>query len=111
MLREDGHRVIECPDVIELPGSQSVQDLDLVVCAHDMPVENGLWLVDRLHAARPCMPAILLAVYCPSSLNDDLASRSFAWLVEKPVSYDAMHVLIHELATRSSSRAGGATVH
>ena len=111
MLREDGHRVIECPDLVELAGPRPLAAVDVLVCAHDMPMENGLWLADRLHASRPLLPAILLAAYCPPSLDDELASRSFLRLVEKPVAYDTVHVLIHELATRAPGPARGATVH
>lgn len=111
MLHEDGHRVVECSSVSGLAELQRLQEVDILVCAHDMPVENGLWLVDRLHAVRPAVPAILVAPYRPVALDDELATRPFAWLVEKPVDYDTMHWLIHELTQRFSGFAGNATIH
>jgi CheY-like chemotaxis protein len=111
MLREDGHDVVECPDAGELPRVEVLGRFDVLLCAHEMPAENGLWLADRVHAAHPALPAILLAAYLPSALGHELAERPFLRLVEKPLSYDDLHQLIHELASAWGASVRGVTMH
>jgi len=97
MLREDGHRVIECPAIEELlPGLDRLGHIAVVLAAHEMPAQNGLWLADRIHTANPSARTLLLVSYRPLSIDDEVASRPFVRLVEKPMTYDALHRLIHE---------------
>lgn len=103
MLREDGHGVFECPDATDLPPLDLVGLIDVLVSAHDMPAQNGVWLADRFHAARPAVPVILLATYRPFALEGP--ERPFLRLIEKPVPYEALHGVIHELSLLPSGRS------
>jgi len=98
MLREDGHVVRALAAAVDLPQLATLADVGVLLAAHEMPAQNGLWMADRFHRAYPAVPIVLLTAYCPASLHRELAVRPFIRLVEKPVGYPELHSLIHTLA-------------
>ena len=103
MLREDGHHVVEAADAADAACIEAFDAIHVLLCAHDVPAENGIWLADRFHAVQPTLPVVLLAAYRPRSLGRDLAHRRHVGVLQKPMPYDLLHRLIHKLT--SGSRA------
>lgn len=98
MLREDGHDVLEYSEPGRMPPLSLLGHVSLLLSDYEMPGQNGLLLADRFHAAHPNVPIILATGFRGSALEHEVAGRGFLHLVEKPVTYDYIHSLIHELS-------------
>jgi len=98
MLREDGHDVFDYAQPAHLPPLATLGHVHLLFSDHDMPGENGLSLADRFHTFHPALPIILVTAYRTHHLDAQVARRPFVRLVEKPILYDTVHALIHQLA-------------
>jgi len=108
MLREDGHDVLEFAQPAHLPSLLAIGRVDLLLCDYELPGENGLALADRFHAAHAARPIILVTGYRTHRLDTEAARRPLLHLVEKPVRYDELHALIHQLVIASPPPALGA---
>ena len=98
MLRENGHDVFDYAEPADLPPLATLDHVEVLVCDYDMRGENGLSLADRFHAAHPTLPIILVTAYRTHHLDAEVARRPFVHLVEKPIPYENLHALIHQLA-------------
>jgi len=98
LLRDDGHEVLEYAEPAHLPPLATLGHVHLLLSDYDMPSENGLSLADRFHALHPAVPIILVTAYRTNHLDAEVARRPFVRLVEKPIPYDTVHALIHQLA-------------
>lgn len=86
-----------------LPAVLTLGRVDLLLCDYELPGENGLALADRFHAAHAARPIILVTGYRTHRLDIEAARRPFVRLVEKPIRYDELHALIHQLVIASST--------
>lgn len=101
MLRDDGHEVLAYADPARMPPFETLGRVDLLLTDYEMPGKNGLALADEFHAHRPGVPVLLATAY-RAGVDGSAATRPFLRVVQKPITYDGMHRLIHECAARSS---------
>jgi DNA-binding NtrC family response regulator len=97
-LEDDGHVVHQYEDPRDVPPI-SIAAADLVVSDYQMADVDGITFADALHASRPDVNVILTTAYWTVEMEAEVAARrSFLRLCRKPVDYDDLHVLVHELA-------------
>jgi len=95
-LRDDGHTVLEYGGPDDIPPA-TLGNLDVVVTDYEMPGANGLRFADRVHAARPSLPIVVLTAHRQAPFVIEAAARSFVHLVHKPVLYQRLQQLLWEL--------------
>src|SRR5262249_3699429 len=81
----------------EVPEDGRVLDITLLVTDYDLPGENGVAFADRLHAARPDVPVVLVTAFRTHAVDAQAVVRPFLTVLSKPLDYDQFHVLLHEL--------------
>ncbi len=97
-LEDDGHVVHQYEDPRDVPAD----DLDaahLVVSDYQMADVDGITFADGVHARRPELKVVLVTAYWTVDMEIEVAARPFLRLCRKPVDYDELHQLVHELAT------------
>ena len=93
-LRDDGHTVLEYSGPDDVPPPSTLGNLSVVVTDYEMPGTNGLRFADRVHAARPILPIVVLTAHHHAPFVHEAAARSFVHLVYKPVMYPRLHQLL-----------------
>jgi two-component system, NtrC family, response regulator AtoC len=97
-LEDDGHAVFEYEDPRDVPSS-SLDAADLVVSDYQMAGVDGLTFADGIHARRPELNVVLATAYWTVEMEAEVtARRAFVRLCRKPVDYEDLHLLVHELA-------------
>ena len=99
-LRDDGHPVLEFAGSDELPLEDGrLSRAGVLITDYSLPGRlNGLELVDRFHEAYPHAPAILVTAYLTQRVEEEAKTRSFLRVCSKPVDYQRLHDLVHEIA-------------
>lgn len=97
-LREDGYDVREFAQPAQLPPMEHLADVEFVITDYDLPVENGLRLIDRFHEANPAVPVAIVTAFATPNLEAQVARRRFASLLRKPVDYETLHALVERAA-------------
>jgi DNA-binding NtrC family response regulator len=92
-LREDGHEVREYARPRELPALASLAGIAVVITDYEMPDTNGVTFADAFHAVHPTVPIVLV-----TANGVHARRRDFLYLQQKPVDYEEMHRLVHDLA-------------
>ena len=101
-LREDGHAVLEYAAPNQVPPLPStLAEVSVVVTDYDMPGSDGLGFADRVHAACPSLPVVLLTADRQACVMADATARSFVRLIYKPVDYYQLHRLLHALVAEA----------
>ncbi|MEO6029922.1 MAG: response regulator [Candidatus Binatia bacterium] len=103
MLRDDGHRVLEYGDPATVPETLSLPGLALLVTAYDMPGQNGLVVAEGFRRAHPTVPALILTSYDSEALAHVTRGRPFVRLVQRPIAYDRLHAMIHQVGAHASA--------
>jgi len=101
-LRDDGHLVFEYGEPGDVPLLSALDGVTVVVTDYEMPGSDGLCFADRVHAAAPQLPVVLLTAQREAPLEANAAGRSFVRLLYKPVEYQRLHQLLHELVGDTS---------
>jgi DNA-binding NtrC family response regulator len=97
-LEDDGHAVFEYEDPRDVPPS-SVAAADVVVSDYQMAEVDGITFADGVHAERPDVNVVLATAYWTVGMEAEVgARRTYVRLCRKPMDYDELHVLVHELA-------------
>lgn len=103
-LRDDGHVVDEHADPPQLTALQGVSNIGVVILDYHLAdYGSGIRFADRLHAAHPRIPIILITADWTDYLEAQVEARDFLHLVRKPFDYFQLHDLAHRLATGMSS--------
>lgn len=97
-LRDDGHAVLEYEDPGRLPQKADLGEIPILITEYEMPGENGLALADHWHAAHPAVRIIIVTAHWSRQLEMQVATRPFLRLLGKPVDYEKLHGVMHELA-------------
>jgi DNA-binding NtrC family response regulator len=100
-LRDDGHTVLDYATPAEVPPLESLGHVALLVTDYEMPGMTGIQLADAFHAHHPRLPVLVVTAYRTEAVDAQIGDRAFVRLFHKPVDYDAIHQLIHELADRT----------
>jgi DNA-binding NarL/FixJ family response regulator len=95
-LRDDGHEVLDFPSGTTVPQFQTLP-LAILLTDFEMPGSNGIELADAFRRAHPSGHAILLSAYTIPAVDGAVAARPWLRFVSKPVDYETLHELIHEL--------------
>jgi CheY-like chemotaxis protein len=96
-LRDDGHQVLEYPTGTAVPPFDTLAAGAILLTDFEMPGSNGLELADAFRRARPNGRAILLSAYTIAAVDGAVAIRPWLRFVSKPVDYETLHALIHQL--------------
>jgi len=96
-LADDGHAVSEYGDPQDVP-PDVIRTADIVLTDFQMGAINGLTFADRVHALHPEAAIVLTTAYWTVEIETAVAARPFLQLCRKPVDYDELHALVHELA-------------
>jgi DNA-binding NtrC family response regulator len=98
-LREDGHEVNDFERPADLPELNELSHVHILVTDYSFGKgEDGLDLSLRFNSAHPGKPAILLAAFADDIAEEGVIHLPFLRLLTKPLRYEALHMLIHELA-------------
>jgi DNA-binding NtrC family response regulator len=97
-LRDDGHEVLDYGAPAEVPPLPGLESIDVVVTDYEMPGKTGLALADDFHEHHPEVPVLLVTAYRTDALRAQALDRPFLRLAQKPVDYDSIHTLIHQIA-------------
>jgi DNA-binding NtrC family response regulator len=100
-LRDDGHQVLDYRAPAEIPALADLGQIGVLVTDFEMPGKTGIALADDFHAHHPATPVLLVTAYRTQALEAQAAARPYLRLFHKPVDYDAIHALIHEIAGRA----------
>lgn len=100
-LRDDGHLVVDYGAPAEVPSLHDLKDVAVVVTDYEMPGKTGLALADDFHAHHPETPVLLVTGYQTQALESQVLARPYLRVLQKPVQYEAIHSLIHEVARRA----------
>lgn len=94
MLRDDGHEVLDYPSATAVPPFDTLPPDAILLTDFEMPGLNGIALADVFRRARPGGRAILLSAY---EVAGAVAAKPWLCFVSKPVDYETLHRLMHEL--------------
>jgi DNA-binding NtrC family response regulator len=97
MLRDDGHEVFDYPAATAVPAFDTLPAAAILLTDFEMPGPNGVVLADAFRRARPSAQAILLSAYTMPVVDGAVATRPWLRFMSKPLDYDVLHVLIHNL--------------
>jgi DNA-binding NtrC family response regulator len=98
-LEDDGHVVHQYQDPREVAPS-SLDAAQIVVSDYQMGAVDGITFADEVHARRPEVHVVLATAYWTVEMEAEVAARPFIRLCRKPVDYDDLHAVTHELATQ-----------
>ena len=101
MLRDDGHEVFDYGAPADVPSLRDLNGVAVVVTDYEMPGMTGLALADDVNAYHSEMPVLLVTAYQTQSLEAQALDRPYLRVVPKPVAYEAIHTIIHEIARRT----------
>jgi two-component system C4-dicarboxylate transport response regulator DctD len=96
-LRDDGHEVLEFPSATAVPPVDTLPSDAILLTDFEMPGRNGIELADSFRRACSSGRAILLSAYAVPAVDGAVATRPWLRFVSKPVDYERLHQLIHEL--------------
>lgn len=96
-LVDDGHVVRAYAAPAEVPDARVLGDVQVVVTDYQMGGCDGIRFADAVHEAHPSVPVVLVTAYWTRDLEAEVETRTFLRLCRKPVDYDELHGLLHEL--------------
>jgi DNA-binding NtrC family response regulator len=97
-FEDDGHVVHQYEDPRDVPTS-SIEVADLVISDYQMAEVDGITFADGVHTRRPEINVVLATAYWTVEMDSEVATRPFLRLCRKPIDYDELHTVAHELAT------------
>jgi DNA-binding NtrC family response regulator len=96
-LRDDGHEVFDYPSATAVPTFDTLPFEAILLTDFEMPGPNGVELADAFRRARRSAQAILLSAYTVPVVDGAVAMRPWLRFMLKPLDYDVLHALIHDL--------------
>jgi DNA-binding NtrC family response regulator len=84
-------------DPHDVPPS-SLEAAHVVVSDYQMAEVDGITFADEVHARRPEVRIVLATAYWTVQMEAEIAARPFIRLCRKPMDYDELHAVTHELA-------------
>jgi DNA-binding NtrC family response regulator len=97
-LADDGHVVVERAEPHAVTAAATTVEADVAILDYEMPGMNGIAFADVLHAVRPALPILLVTAYWTADVETQIAARDFLRLCRKPLDYDTLHALVHDVA-------------
>ncbi len=95
-LRIDGHEVVECTSSEQAFPVMRVEPCAALIAEYAMPGLNGVHLADEFRAAR-AGPTLLVTAHSSGTVIAHVEVRHYVKLLPKPVEYDRLHDLLHDL--------------
>ncbi len=102
-LRIDGHEVVDLGAAPTRDAAVRSDRHGILITEYEVPGRNGFELADRFHGHRP-RPVLLVTAHASATIERQVAARWFMRLLPKPLSYEALHRVLHE-AVREVARA------
>ena len=96
ILRFDGHEVVECPSAEQALPVIWEKGCVALIAEYAMPGFNGVDLADEFRAARDG-PTLIVTAQSPGSIAAHVQVRHYVRILPKPVAYDRLHDLLHDL--------------
>jgi len=97
LLRNDGHQVLDYPSATSVPPIDTLPPNAVLLVDLEMPGLNGIEFADAFRHVHANGHAILLSGYAVQTIAGAVASRPWLRFAPKPVAYNTLHQLIHEL--------------
>ncbi len=108
ILREDGHDVRTYRSPAEVPALSGLAWVGVVITDFDMPGGDGFSFADRVHAAWPDIPVVIVTAHPSGTVEAEAAlRRDFLSLLSKSVPYERIHEVVHALARGELGPEGG----
>lgn len=98
-LRDDGHPVREYQRTGEVP-AEVLDEVALAIVDYQLADADGLGFADHIHTRNPPLPIVLITSYWSEFLRARTRSRNYLRLLRKPLDYERLHKLVHELTAR-----------
>jgi len=96
ILEDDGHVVGQYGDPQDVQPDVLLA-AQVVVIGYQIATINVLSFAERVHAARPETAIVLVTAYWTVEIEAEVAARDFLELCRKPMDYDELHALVHQL--------------
>lgn len=98
-LEDDGHVVLQYEDPRDVPPG-TLEAAHVVVSDYQMTDVDGINFADAVHTKRPDLSIVLTTAYWTVDMEAEIAvRRAFLRLCRKPLDYDELHDVVHELAS------------
>lgn len=97
LLRADGHEVLSVGSVEDVPSFDRLVEVGLVITDYRLPGQTGIALADALHRSHPMIPILLVTAHPAAIVEAEVSRRDYIQFVAKPVNYDDLHALVHDL--------------
>jgi DNA-binding NtrC family response regulator len=98
LLAEDGHVVRMYGSTAELPPFAELPVPGVLISDYQLgPGEDGLSFAQRFNSAHPGVPVILVTAHVSDHLTRTVSSAPYLRMLPKPVDYDDLHRLLHEI--------------
>lgn len=110
-LERFGYRVTACndgPEALEL-FTMNPESFDLVLTDLTMPKMTGIELAQRLLEIRPDLPVILCTGFSEAAQSEQALSIGIREIVNKPLLYRDLALLLHKILTDRKPRYSGNT--
>jgi len=98
LLKDDGHPVRAYCSTKDLPPLTELEPFTAVITDYQLQDgEDGLSFAKRYNAAHPHIPVIMITAYSSAQLEHAVARAPYLSLLRKPLEYDDLHRVLHEL--------------
>jgi DNA-binding NtrC family response regulator len=98
-LEDDGHVVLQYEDPRDVPPG-TLEAAHVVVSDYQIADVDGISFADAVHTQRPDLSIVLATAYWTVDMEAEVtARRAFLRLCRKPLDYEDLHALVHELAS------------
>ena len=94
-LREDGYEVLEYASGRAI-ALDRLSGVDALLTDYHMADEDGLHLAERVHAAMPRVPIVIMSAFAPAQLAKEVAARRYPTLLPKTLNYEELRAVLEK---------------
>ena len=100
LFQDDGHTVRAYRSIAEMPPITELGTFAAVISDYHLSggSEDGLSFAKRYHAIYSDVPIIMITAYSSGELEQAVAQAPYLSLMRKPIDYDELHQLLHDLS-------------
>jgi two-component system response regulator PilR (NtrC family) len=96
-LRDDGHRVEDCGGPEETPPLPALAGIRIVITDDRRRSGDGVDFAERFHRVYPRVPVLVVTAFPSDRLEGEVADRPYMQLMSKPIDYEKLHQVLHQL--------------
>jgi DNA-binding NtrC family response regulator len=107
LLQDDGHPVCAYGSIAELPPLARLLPPEALTTDYELADrEDGLSFARRFNAVHPYVPVIIVTAYSSVHLEQSVAVTPYLSLLRKPVPYEELHRVLHQLGAQTPRGRG-----